>query len=173
MEWLQEWQRLPYTSPYVDASHLDPRTDLSEKRNVGVFHELLHLTIGKKTERKNVSNLRKPFALPQKFTKVFERHPGIFYISMKCDTQTVILREAYDRRHLIEKHPLVEIREKFANMMNEGFLDRSRGLYQKSVDTDSGKNNIKTIYPVWSEEEESDNNLKSRYDSDCHLVKET
>ncbi|KAG7537002.1 Plant organelle RNA recognition domain [Arabidopsis suecica] len=176
MEWLQEWQRLPYTSPYVDSSHLDPRTDLSEKRNVGVFHELLHLTIGKKTERKNVSNLRKPFALPQKFTKVFERHPGIFYISMKCDTQTVILREAYDRRHLIEKHPLVEIREKFANMMNEGFLDRSRGLYQKSVDTDSGKNNIKKIYPVWSEEqeeEESNNNLKSGYDSDCHLVKET
>ncbi|KAG7533273.1 Plant organelle RNA recognition domain [Arabidopsis thaliana x Arabidopsis arenosa] len=176
MEWLQEWQRLPYTSPYVDASHLDPRTDLSEKRNVGVFHELLHLTIGKKTERKNVSNLRKPFALPQKFTKVFERHPGIFYISMKCDTQTVILREAYDRRHLLEKHPLVEIREKFANMMTEGFLDRSRGLYQKSVDTDSGKNNIKTIYPVWSEEEEeeeSDNNLKSQYDFDCHLVKET
>lgn len=174
MEWLQEWQRLPCTSPYVDASHLDPRTDLSEKRNVGVFHELLHLTLGKKMERKNVSNLRKPFALPQKFTKVFERHPGIFYISMKCDTQTVILREAYDRRHLIEKHPLVEIREKFSNMMNEGFLDRSRGLYQKPVEADLGKNRLKITYPVWSEEEEeeADNNLISGYDSDCSVVKE-
>ncbi|KAL1216078.1 Protein WHAT'S THIS FACTOR 9 [Cardamine amara subsp. amara] len=176
MEWLQEWQRLPYTSPYVDASHLDPRTDLSEKRNVGVFHELLHLTIGKKMERNNVSNLRKPFGLPQKFTKVFERHPGIFYISMKCDTQTVILREAYDRRHLIEKHPLVEIREKFANMMNEGFLDRSRGLFRKPVEADLGKNRLKIVYPVWSEEEEqeegSDNNLISGYDSDCSAVEE-
>ncbi|VVB15452.1 unnamed protein product [Arabis nemorensis] len=173
MEWLQEWQSLPYTSPYVDASHLDPRTDLSEKRNVGVFHELLHLTVGKKMERKNVSNLRKPFALPQKFTKVFERHPGIFYISMKCDTQTVILREAYDRRHLLEKHPLVEIREKLANMMNEGFLDRSRGLYQKSVDDDFGNNtSTKIIYPVWSEEEESDSNLISGYGSDYPLVEE-
>ncbi|KAF3640601.1 putative two-component response regulator ARR2-like [Capsicum annuum] len=135
MKWLEEWQKMPYTSPYVDASNLDPRTDVSEKRIVGVFHELLHLTLQKKTERSNVSNLRKPLELPQKFTKVFERHPGIFYISMKGDTQTIVLREAYDRNQLIEKHPLVHIREKFANMMKQGFLDRSRGLYR---DTNQG-----------------------------------
>ncbi|KAJ8541726.1 hypothetical protein K7X08_002542 [Anisodus acutangulus] len=122
--------KAPYTSPYVDGSHLDPRTDVSEKRIVGVFHELLHLTLQKKTERNNVSNLRRPLELPQKFTKVFERHPGIFYISMKGDTQTIVLRETYDRNQLIEKHPLVHIREKFANMMKQGFLDRSRGLYK-------------------------------------------
>ncbi|KAL5566952.1 hypothetical protein UlMin_030116 [Ulmus minor] len=132
LEWLREWQKLPYTSPYSDASHLDPRTDVSEKRSVGVFHELLHLTIQKKTERKNLSNLRKPLALPQKFTKVFERHPGIFYISKKCDTQTIILREAYDGWKLLKRHPLVEIREKFASMLGEGLLDRSRGLYKKT-----------------------------------------
>ncbi|KAJ0253957.1 hypothetical protein HA466_0115500 [Hirschfeldia incana] len=175
MEWLQEWQRLPYTSPYVDASHLDPRTDLSEKRNVGVFHELLHLTIGKKMERKNVSNLRKPFAMPQKFTKVFERHPGIFYISMKCDTQTVILREGYDRRQLLERHPLVDIREKFVNMMNEGRVDRSRGMYKKSVEAVLGKKSGKITYPDWSEEEEeeeSENYGISRYDSDCPVVED-
>ncbi|PKI63788.1 hypothetical protein CRG98_015772 [Punica granatum] len=131
MEWLEEWQRLPYTSPYSDGSHLDPRTDESEKRIVGVFHELLHLTVGKKTERKNVSNLRRPLSLPQKFTKVLERHPGIFYISKKSDTQTVILREAYDRHNLVHKHPLVEFRDKLASMMREGFLDRSKGLYKK------------------------------------------
>nr|XP_048334190.1 protein WHAT'S THIS FACTOR 9, mitochondrial [Ziziphus jujuba var. spinosa]XP_048334192.1 protein WHAT'S THIS FACTOR 9, mitochondrial [Ziziphus jujuba var. spinosa] len=133
MDWLREWQTLPYTSPYLDASHLDPRTDVSEKRIVGVFHELLHLTIQKKTERKNVSNLRKPLALPQKFTKVFERHPGIFYISKKCDTQTVILREAYEGQQLLQKHPLLEIRERFATMLREGQLDRSRGLYKKTT----------------------------------------
>uniref|UniRef100_A0A803QF66 PORR domain-containing protein n=1 Tax=Cannabis sativa TaxID=3483 RepID=A0A803QF66_CANSA len=134
MEWLKEWQSLPYTSPYIDASHLDPRTDVSEKRVVGVFHELLHLTLQKKTERKNVSNLRKPLALPQKFTRAFERHPGIFYISKKCDTQTVILREAYDGGKLLHRHrhPLLEIREKFAGMLREGLLDRSKGLYKKS-----------------------------------------
>ncbi|CAK7348955.1 unnamed protein product [Dovyalis caffra] len=133
MEWLEEWQRLPYTSPYSDASNLDPRTDVSEKRIVGVFHELLHLTVHKRTERKNVSNLRKPLSLPQKFTKVFERHPGIFYISKKSDTQTVVLREAYDRQLLLHKHPLVDIREKYASMMRKGFLDRSRGLYKRAA----------------------------------------
>ncbi|EEF29702.1 protein WHAT'S THIS FACTOR 9, mitochondrial [Ricinus communis] len=133
MEWLEEWQSLPYTSPYSDASHLDPRTDVSEKRIVGVFHELLHLTIQKKTERKNVSNLRKSLSLPQKFTKVFERHPAIFYISMKCDTQTVVLREAYDGQQLLQKHPLVDIRERYASLMSRGLLDRSRGLYKKNT----------------------------------------
>ncbi|GAB2274264.1 hypothetical protein Dimus_009029 [Dionaea muscipula] len=131
MKWLQQWQQLPYTSPYRDASHLDPRTDVSEKRIVGVFHELLHLMIQKQTERKNVSNLRRPLALPQKFTKVFERHPGIFYISKKCDTQTVVLREAYDGCQLIERHPLVEIRGTYAALMKDGYLARSRGLYKK------------------------------------------
>ncbi|KAJ1386148.1 Plant organelle RNA recognition domain [Sesbania bispinosa] len=131
MEWLKEWQRLPYTSPYTNASHLDPRTDVSEKRIVGVFHELLHLTLHKQTERKNVSNLRRPLALPQKFTKVFERHPGIFYISMKSDTQTVVLREAYNGKELLQNHPLIKIREEFANLLKKGLLDRSRGVYKK------------------------------------------
>lgn len=137
MKWLEEWQRLPYTSPYTDASHLDPRADVSEKRIVGVFHELLHLTILKQTERKNVSNLRKPLRLPQKFTKVFERHPSIFYISKKNDTQTVVLREAYSGSELLDKHPLVEIRRQYAEVMKQGFLDRSRGLYREASDIES------------------------------------
>lgn len=128
MAWLQEWQTLPYTSPYADPSALDPRTDISEKRIVGVFHELLHLTISKRTERKNLSNLRKPLQLPQKFTKVFERQRGIFYISQKCGTQRILLREAYEGSRLIEKHPVMEIRYKFVNMMAKGRLIYSRGL---------------------------------------------
>lgn len=165
MEWLKEWQRLPYTSPYSDASHLDPRTDVSEKRIVGVYHELLHLTIQKKTERKNVSNLRKPLALPQKFTKVFERHPGIFYISKKCDTQTVILREAYDGKQLLQRHPLMETREKFASMLREGVLDRSKGLYKKTTSVDIEEDSSKyacgveiTDHNGSSSEEEFDSN---------------
>lgn len=137
MEWLKEWQKLPYTSPYADASHLDPRTDVSEKRIVGVFHELLHLTLHKQTERKNVSNLRRPLSLPQKFTKAFERHPGIFYISKKIDTQTVVLREAYYGQEPVQNHPLVQIREKFASLMKKGLLDRSRGVYKRNKDTNS------------------------------------
>lgn len=134
MEWLKEWQKLPYTSPYTNASHLDPCTDVSEKRIVGVFHELLHITLHKQTERKNVSNLRGPLALPQKFTRVFERHPGIFYISKKSDTQTVVLREAYNGRELLQNHPLVKIREELAVLLKKGLLNRSRGVYKKNRD---------------------------------------
>ncbi|XP_057460909.1 protein WHAT'S THIS FACTOR 9, mitochondrial-like [Actinidia eriantha] len=167
-EWLEEWQRLPYTSPYINASHLDPRTDISEKRIVGVFHEFLHLTMQKKTERKNVSNMRKPLALPQKFTKVFERHPGIFYISKKCDTHTVVLREAYDRQQLIQKHPLVDIRERFSNMMAKGFLDRSRGLYKRSASADSEEGALKDV----SIDEFNGNGHKSDGDSESDFCSE-
>ncbi|CAI8595853.1 unnamed protein product [Vicia faba] len=134
IEWLKEWHKLPYTSPYIDASHLDIRTDVSEKRVVKVFNELLHLTLHKQTERKNVRNLRKPLALPQKFTKAFERHPVVFYISKKNDTQTVVLREAYNGTELVQKHPLVKIREEFAYLMKKVLLDMSRGVYKKSLD---------------------------------------
>lgn len=168
MEWLEEWQRLPYNSPYLDASHLDPRTDISEKRIVGVFHELLHLTIQKKTERKNVSNLRKPLALPQKFTKAFERHPGIFYISKKSDTQTVVLREAYDRQQLIQKHPLVDIRERYSNMMEKGFLDRSRGLYKSDAGPGFKVDALKNEFI----DEIHDNDYKSEGDSESNILSE-
>ncbi|XP_062223200.1 protein WHAT'S THIS FACTOR 9, mitochondrial-like [Phragmites australis] len=129
MAWLREWQALPYTSPYADASSLDRRTDVSEKRNVGVFHELLHLTVAKRTERRNVSNMRMLLGMPQKFTKVFERHPGIFYLSRVLGTQTVVLREAYaGGSQLIEKHahPLVAMREEYSSMMRSALPPRTR-----------------------------------------------
>ncbi|KAL6634480.1 hypothetical protein ACP70R_027151 [Stipagrostis hirtigluma subsp. patula] len=129
MTWLQEWQALPYTSPYADASGLDRRTDVSEKRNVGVFHELLHLTVAKRTERRNVSNMRMLLGMPQKFTKVFERHPGIFYLSRVLGTQTVVLREAYGGgSQLLEKHahPLAAIREEYSTMIRAALPPRTR-----------------------------------------------
>ncbi|KAK1310968.1 hypothetical protein QJS10_CPA08g00342 [Acorus calamus] len=127
VSWLQEWQTLPYTSPYADASGLDPRTDVSEKRIVGVFHELLHLTLAKKTRRANLSHLRRPLSLPFKFTKVFGRHPGIFYVSQKLATHTIVLREAYGGgRELIQKHPLLGIRERYLELMRRGCIDNRR-----------------------------------------------
>ncbi|KAF9588428.1 hypothetical protein IFM89_010187 [Coptis chinensis] len=164
MKWLEEWQRLPYTSPYTDASHLDSRTDVFEKRIVGVFHELLNLMIQRKTEHRNMSNLRKPLGLPQKFTKVFGRHPGIFYISQKCSTQTVILREAYDRQELLNKHPLVAIRESYATLMNIGFLNRSRGLYKKSTpedQEDDDHQNIISDYELSTAEDQEEEDYRS------------
>lgn len=127
--WLEEWQRLPYTSPYDHAAiaMLDPRTDAAEKRMVALFHELLHLMVGKKTERANLSNLGRPLGLPYRFSKVFGRHPGVFYLSQKLATQTVVLREGYAGAELLEKHPLVEIRESYAALMRVGREDETDG----------------------------------------------
>ncbi|ONK58716.1 uncharacterized protein A4U43_C09F15930 [Asparagus officinalis] len=117
-EWLRAVARRAYTSRVPRALRLDRRRTEAEKRVVGVFHEMLHLMVGKKTERRNVSNMRKMLGLPQKFTKVFERHPGIFYISQKLGTHTVVLREGYGGgRELIEKHPVVGVREKYLELM--------------------------------------------------------
>uniref|UniRef100_A0A0D9YT15 PORR domain-containing protein n=1 Tax=Oryza glumipatula TaxID=40148 RepID=A0A0D9YT15_9ORYZ len=137
INWLREWQALPYTSPYADPSGLDRRTDVSEKRNVGVFHELLHLTVAKRTERRNVSNMRKLLGMPQKFTKVFERHPGIFYLSRVLGTQTVVLREAYGGGSLLlakHAHPLATIREEYSAVMRAALPPRRR---RRSRESDS------------------------------------
>ncbi|XP_078433161.1 protein WHAT'S THIS FACTOR 9, mitochondrial-like [Wolffia australiana] len=119
MEWIEEWQGLEYASPYDQEAIrvVDPRTDAAEKRVVALFHEVLHLTVGKKTERGNLSNLRAAMRLPFKFSKVFGRHPGIFYLSKKLATQTVVLREAYDGAELRDRHPLAQLRARFAALM--------------------------------------------------------
>ncbi|KAK6126830.1 hypothetical protein DH2020_039423 [Rehmannia glutinosa] len=49
--WMDEFQKLPYISPYEDSRCIDPDSELMEKRVVGVLHEFLGLTIYKKTKR--------------------------------------------------------------------------------------------------------------------------
>lgn len=117
--WLDEFQKLPYVSPYEDFSHLDSNTDLSEKRIVSVIHELLSLFIDHSVERKKLFCLRKYLGLPQKFYKVFERHPHIFYLSLKNKTCTAILKEPYCDKSAIEMHPLLSLRNKYIRLMKE------------------------------------------------------
>lgn len=126
--WMDEFQKLPYISPYDDASNIDPESDLMEKRAVGVLHELLSLTIHKKTKRNYLRSMRAELNIPHKFTRLFTRYPGIFYLSLKCKTTTVILKEGYRRGKLVDPHPLTRLRDKFYHVMRTGFLYRARGL---------------------------------------------
>ncbi|KAL6145368.1 hypothetical protein ACLB2K_056056 [Fragaria x ananassa] len=71
--WMEEFQKLPYISPYEDSRQIDPNSDLMEKRVVGVLHELLSLTIHKKTKRNYVRIIREELNLPHKFTRIFTR----------------------------------------------------------------------------------------------------
>jgi hypothetical protein len=144
--WMDEFHKLPYISPYDDSKRIDPDSELMEKRVVGVLHELLSLTIHKKTKRNYVRSLREELILPHKFTRLFTRYPGIFYLSLKCKTTTVALREGYRRGKLANPHPLARLREKFYHVMRTGLLYRDRGVKMipqeillKDVDDETGQ----------------------------------
>lgn len=126
--WMEEFQKLPYISPYEDSSVIDPNSELMEKRVVGVLHEFLSLTMYKKTKRNYLRSLREELNLPHKFTRIFTRYPGIFYLSLKCKTTTVALKGGYRRGRLADPHPLVRLREKFYYVMRTGLVYRNRGL---------------------------------------------
>lgn len=127
--WMEEFQKLPYISPYENSRAIDPKSELMEKRVVGVLHEFLSLTIYKKTKRNYLRSLREELNLPHKFTRFFTRYPGIFYFSLKCKTTTVVLKEGYRRGRLVDHpHPLVRHREKFHHVMRTGLVFRGKGL---------------------------------------------
>ncbi|GFY90516.1 ubiquitin carboxyl-terminal hydrolase family protein [Actinidia rufa] len=119
LNWLDQFQRLTYVSPYKDYSGLNHDSDVAEKRLVGVLHELLSLFVEHAAERKKLLCLRKYLGLPQKVHKAFERHPYMFYLSLRNKTCTAILKEAYCDKSAIEAHPLSAVRKKYINLMKQ------------------------------------------------------
>ncbi|XP_022765398.1 protein ROOT PRIMORDIUM DEFECTIVE 1 [Durio zibethinus] len=117
--WLNEFQKLPYVSPYEDFSHLDPNSDVAEKRVVGILHELLSLFVEHSAQRRKLLCLKKYFRLPQKVHRAFERHPHMFYLSFKNKTCTAILKEPYCGKSSIERHPLLGVRKKYIRLLKE------------------------------------------------------
>ncbi|KAL3814519.1 hypothetical protein ACJIZ3_015787 [Penstemon smallii] len=119
MEYMDEWQNLPYISPYENAFHLAPNGDQAEKWAVGVIHELLSLLVSKKIDREIVFCLGEFWGFGRlRFKRALVHFPGIFYVSNKIRTQTVVLREAFKKNFLIEKHPLMVMRNKYIYLMN-------------------------------------------------------
>ncbi|KAM3377733.1 protein WHAT'S THIS FACTOR 9, mitochondrial [Capsicum galapagoense] len=117
--WVEEWQNLPYISPYEDAFHLAPNSDQAEKWTVGVIHELLSLLVSKKTERENIYCLGDYLGFGIRFRKALVHHLGMFYLSNKIRTHTIVLREAFNKNILAEKHPLMRMRYKYISLMNK------------------------------------------------------
>ncbi|CAK7357112.1 unnamed protein product [Dovyalis caffra] len=127
-DWVFEWQGLPYISPYENAFHLNPSGDQAEKWTVAVLHEMLWLLVSKKTEKENVLQLGDYLGFGDKFKKALVHHPGIFYVSNKIRTQTVVLREAYRKDFLVHKHPLMGMRFRYIHLMNKGKKKRRKSV---------------------------------------------
>ncbi|KAL1555747.1 protein WHAT'S THIS FACTOR 9, mitochondrial-like [Salvia divinorum] len=133
-EWVERhWQNLPYISPYENAFHLSPNSDHAERWVVGMIHELLSLLVTKKTERENVFQFGEFLGIGRvRMKKALVHFPTIFYVSNRIRTQTVVLREAYRKKLMMEKHPLMAIRNRCISLM-ELVLRRGRPVRGAAV----------------------------------------
>lgn len=133
--WFNEFQKVPYVSPYEDYSHLDPDSDVGEKRVVGFLHELLSLFVEHSAQRKKLLCLKKYFGLPQKVHRAFERHTHLFYLSLRNNTCTAILKEPFCDKYATEEHPLARVREKYIKLLKQSKLIlKTRRLKNQSDD---------------------------------------
>ncbi|KAL9353755.1 hypothetical protein Peur_051725 [Populus x canadensis] len=163
-DWVFEWQGLPYISPYENAFHLNPNGDQAEKWTVTVLHELLWLLVSKKTEKENVLQLGDYLGFGNRFNKALVHHPGIFYVSNKVRTQTVVLREAYRKGFLVHKHLLMGMRFRYIRLMSKAKKKRrksvggvSRSQLQRQVSSTKKGIERKAKYKSREEEEERSN----------------
>ncbi|GJN28396.1 hypothetical protein PR202_gb16510 [Eleusine coracana subsp. coracana] len=120
-EKLKNWQRLPYTKPYEkDGLHPIHNVERLEKRIVGILHELLSLTVEKMIPLERLSHFRRVFSMEVNLRELLLKHPGIFYISTKGSTQTVLLRDSYHKGCLIEPNPVYDVRRKMLDLILSG-----------------------------------------------------
>lgn len=137
--WVQSWERFnifnstSYISPYSDTTGLVEGTKEMDKRTVGLVHELLSLALWKKLSIVKLSHFRREFNLPDRLHILLLKHPGIFYVSNKYQSYTVLLREAYNGSMLVEQDPLVVVKEKFGELMQEGLHERNRRNHQENL----------------------------------------
>lgn len=124
--WLRDWNKLPYVSPYENAAHLQASSDESDRWVVGVLHEILHLLVSKKTDKENILVIGEWLGLASRFKRAMLQHPGIFYMSSKNRTYTVVLREGYKRGLLVEDNQAMEFRRMYIHLMNTVKEDGSK-----------------------------------------------
>ncbi|KAK6125637.1 hypothetical protein DH2020_040613 [Rehmannia glutinosa] len=138
--WVKSWERFrefnstPYVSPYAELRGLMEGSIEMDKRSVALVHELLSLTLWKKVSIAKLGHFRREFCLPEKLNVLLLKHPGIFYVSNRYQIYTVLLREGYNGSELIEKDPLVVVKEKFGELMQEGLHEYNRRHYLMNLE---------------------------------------
>ena len=127
-EWVRDWLELDYFSPYEDASRLEQGSPEMEKRGVGVLHELLSLSLHKRIPVPILGKFGEEYRLSNAFASAFTRHSGIFYLSLKGGIKTAVLREAYEGDRIVDRDPLLEIKDRFVELLEEGWRERREQL---------------------------------------------
>jgi hypothetical protein len=142
MRKIYQFRDLPFISPYSDFSALRSGTLEKEKHACGVVHEILSLTIEKKTLVDHLTHFREEFRFSQQLRGMLIRHPDMFYVSLKGDRDSVFLREAYRDSQLVDKDRLLLIKEKFRSLVSVPRYP-SRGAPRTDTDGAEGINEPK------------------------------
>lgn len=132
-----QFRDMPYISPYSDFSHLSPGTPEKEKHACAVVHEILSLTVEKRTLVDHLTHFREEFRFSQQLRGMLIRHPDMFYVSLKGDRDSVFLREAYRGSNLVDKDRLLLVKEKMRALVSESRL-RSKGARRSEDETEEG-----------------------------------
>lgn len=146
--WVKSWERFnefnstPYISPYSDPKYLVEGTREMEKRTIGLVHEFLSLTLWKKASIIKLGHFRRELCLPEKLNVLLLKHPGIFYVSNKYQIYSVLLRKGYNGSELINKDPLVVVKEKFGELMQEGLHEYNRRHYLLNLEKKKKRDGI-------------------------------
>ncbi|KAK3229830.1 hypothetical protein Dsin_001711 [Dipteronia sinensis] len=153
LERFHEFNETNYISPYSDPRGLEEGSKEMEKRAIGLVHELLLLTLWKKMSIMKLGHFKREFGLPEKLNVLLLKHPGIFYVSNKYQVYTVLLREGYNGSELIEKDPLVVVKDKFGELMKEGLHEYNQRRHLVNLE----KKKKKGIVPVYSDKTKEGN----------------
>lgn len=152
-EKLKNWQRLSYVKPYERMENVLIRScgglERYEKRAVGIIHELLCLTVEKMVAVERLVHFRKDLGIEVNLRELILKHPGIFYISTRGNTQIVFLREGYSRGCLVEPNPIYDARRKMLEIIMLGSRNTSELRAQVEAeeerkDARNSKNNSET-----------------------------
>lgn len=138
---MAKFKEIPYTSPYSDFSELKAGTPEKEKHACGVVHEILSLTVEKRTLVDHFTHFREEFRFSQQLRGMLIRHPDIFYVSLKGDRDSVFLREAYRDSHLIDMDRLLLIKEKMRALVAVPRFLNGR-VVKKDIDGVGGEGDI-------------------------------
>ncbi|XP_055835969.1 protein WHAT'S THIS FACTOR 1 homolog, chloroplastic-like [Solanum dulcamara] len=168
-KWVDEWKKLPYISPYENVKNLPAKNDEADKWAVIILHEILSLCVGKKAEKDNLLLIGEYLGLRSRFKRALLLHPGIFYVSSKIDTHTVVLKEGYKRGMLIQKNSLMELRYKYVYLMNKVMEDKKSKDMQQKGSHDLKEGDAKeTDVDMEDEEEEDDDEDSDDVHNDYH-----
>ncbi|KAG2381214.1 hypothetical protein LR48_Vigan11g173000 [Vigna angularis] len=195
MRKIMQFRDLPYISPYSDFSAMRPGTREKEKHACGVVHEILSLTLEKRTLVDHFTHFREEFRFSQQLRGMLIRHPDMFYVSLKGDRDSVFLREAYRDSQLVDKDRLLLVKEKLRVLVNvprfpkgparktledslregdgrEDESDQGEEAWSEEVDnleSDEGFEDFDDGDDGWSDEEEDDS-LPPDFDDDGEVL---